>query len=96
VKSADAKAGGEVLLLSENPTIAVDPELQIVDKSRRRKGFLTFHVSVSCDALHEKGDVQALVDAREGEPLEAKLEVVDVVAEREVRPPEDIEFRPDE
>jgi len=96
VKSAEAKAGGAVVVESHNPSISVDPELQIVDKSRRRKGSLTFPISLNCDSLHEKGTVDALVDTREGETLDAKLEILDVVAETVVQPPEDIEFRPDE
>lgn len=95
LRQSDAKPKGAIMIDSSNPRVEVYPTLIQIDKGKVTDKFLAYRVSLKCDGLHETATITALADGREG-TLEAKLELLDVIAASIVEPPIEMEFRPTE
>ncbi|MGO9640469.1 MAG: hypothetical protein ACLP1Y_04070 [Candidatus Acidiferrales bacterium] len=95
VRTHDAAPKGSIMIDSSNPKVEVKPNIVETDKGATSRQFTAYRFSLKCDSLHEGGTITALADGKTG-TLEAKLEVVDVIAAPVLEPPQDMEFRPKE
>jgi hypothetical protein len=95
LRAKEAKAGGTVLLDSDNSKVLVTPTSFEIDKSRSVQGFIAQAIVLKCDDLHEKAKITAIADGVEA-PLEAHMAVEDVITAAILEPPEEMEFRPKE
>jgi hypothetical protein len=98
VRDDIVKDGCEVIATASEG-IAVEPaDMRIYRKKSPRwpphPHFLAFTFTVACPIIGHRGTVDALVESADGQLLESRLEIVDVLAEPEIVPPEKMEFRP--
>lgn len=93
VKKGLLKPTTEIIFDSSNPRINVYPLAYKIEEGKKHEDHLFFTLMVKSDALHESGTITALAESNSG-LLETKLEIVDVIAQTVVVPPEEMEFRP--
>ncbi len=100
VRDDVVKSGAE-LVVNASEGISVQPETGQIDKKdcprwRPHKEFFAIQFSVIASIMGHKGEVVAVVEGKDGELLEARLQIDDVLAEPMIEVPETLEFRPTE
>lgn len=94
-KTEFAHDSGTIVYDTSNSKIKVKPASHEIASGRAHKEYRVYEVSLECDSLQESGKLTALAEGRK-DMYEAEMEVTDVIPERAVVAPEEMEFRPDE
>lgn len=96
----DSVSDGCELIATASDGISVQTEIEKIYKKKSPRwsiypNFFCFRLTVSCSIIGHSGNVTALVEGANGQFLpEAELKVEDVFTEKEIVPPENMEFRP--
>jgi hypothetical protein len=92
------KDGAEVVA-SASDGFSVQPETERVDKKnaprwQAHNKFIALRFSVTCSEIGKRGHISAVIEGKEGDLIEATLQIEDVLAEPLIELPETLEFRP--
>jgi len=95
----DIVKDGCELIATAGEGLSVEPPDVIIYKKKSPRwpphpNFLAFRFTVACPIIGHHGEVKALIECADGKCVDALLEVEDVLAEPEIIPPENMEFRP--
>lgn len=98
VRDDIVQEGAEVVATASESFI-VQPETERIDKKHcprwpLHKHFFALRFSISSSETGKRGEVTAMVEGKDGDLIEAKLQIEDVLAEPVTAVPETLEFRP--
>ena len=95
----DVVQDGAEVVTSACEGFNVQPEIERIQKKscprwQPHKNFFALRLAVSSSELGRHGQITAMVEGKEGDIIEAKLQIDDVLAEPVIEVPETLEFRP--
>jgi hypothetical protein len=95
----DAVKDGAEVVTSATESFTVQPETERIQKKdcprwQAHKHFFALRFSVSSSEMGKQGQITAMVEGKEGNIIEARLHIDDVLAEPVIEVPETLEFRP--
>jgi len=86
------KQGEIVLFGSDQPTIKIEPDSEVVASKRKNQTHQRIELTVTCDLKGEKGTISALSQDKDGKEIRADLRILGVDDPPVFEPPPDIAF----
>jgi hypothetical protein len=95
----DAVKSGAEIVATASEGFSVEPETERIQKRdcprwSAHENFFAIRFSVSCPEIGKRGEIGAVIEAKDGDLLEATLKIDDVLPEPIIEVPETLEFRP--
>jgi len=86
------KEGAIVLFGSDEATIKIEPDSEVVGSKRKNQTHQRIELTVSCELKGQKGTISALSEDKDGKDIRADLRILGVDDPPLFEPPEDIAF----